>query len=162
MASNKHNNLPAPPPPMFFNAKERNLVKQVNQELEERIIGQNILYFPIDLNSTNYHPLYGEAIEKTFLPAIYIYALVDWEGRTVTTDKYGIDRVTKLTVRFHKRRLVEDQNVYVREGDFIKYGDIFYEIVNTGEPRQMFGQVDNKVEIVAECIQSRDGLFNSD
>ena len=44
----------APPPPLFFGEKERNLVKQVNDELIEKVIGQQILYYPIDI------VLYGE------------------------------------------------------------------------------------------------------
>ena len=51
----------APPPPMFFGKKERDLVKQVNDELAERVIGQTIIYYPIDISATDFHPLYGEA-----------------------------------------------------------------------------------------------------
>jgi hypothetical protein len=32
--------------------------------------------------------------------------------------------MSQITVQFHKRRLEEDQDVYVREGDFVLYGDI--------------------------------------
>ena len=56
----------APPPPMFTGKKERDLVKQVNDELIERVIGQTIAYYPVDMKHSNFHPLYGEAIEKTF------------------------------------------------------------------------------------------------
>ena len=35
----------APPPPLFLGKKERDLVKQVNDELVEKIIGQQILYY---------------------------------------------------------------------------------------------------------------------
>ena len=34
----------APPPPLFLGKKERDLVKQVNDELIEKVIGQQILY----------------------------------------------------------------------------------------------------------------------
>ena len=150
----------SPPPPLFLNKKERDLVKQINDELTERVIGQQIVYFPIDLETTNFHPLYGEAIEKNFLPPIHVYARVEWEGREVTIDRYGIDRMPKITIRFHKRRLTEDQDVYVREGDFVCYGDAYYEIMKTFEPRELWGQTQNKVEIVAECLKARQGLFD--
>ena len=68
--NNKWSRADAPPPPLFFNNKERDLVKQVNDELIERVIGQQIMYYPISLEHTNFHPLYEEAIEKTFLPPI--------------------------------------------------------------------------------------------
>ena len=69
---NKWTQPDAPPPPMFFGEKERNLVKQVNDELAERVIGQTVLYYPIDEKSTNFHPLYGESINKTFLPCLVV------------------------------------------------------------------------------------------
>ena len=68
---NKWSKPTSPPPPMFFGKKERDLVKQVNDEIIERVVGQQVLYFPIDIDHTNFHPLYGEAIEKTFLPPIF-------------------------------------------------------------------------------------------
>ena len=58
MADDKFKKLDQPPPPMFFGEKEKNLVKQVNDEIIERVVGQQILYFPIDMETTNFHPLY--------------------------------------------------------------------------------------------------------
>jgi len=160
---NKWSKPDAPPPPLFLGEKERNLVKQVNDEVIERVVGQQILYFPMDIEHTNYHPIYGEAIEKTFLPPVRVYALVEYGGvETAFMDGVAIDKKTTATVKFHKRRLTEDQNLFVREGDFIRYGTIFYEIVKTNEPKQLFGQIDHKFEIIAECIRARDGLFNAE
>ena len=51
--------------------------------------------------------------------------------------------------------------LYVREGDFVRYGDIYYEIVKLIEPRLLFGQPEHRFEIKAECIRARDGLFNA-
>ena len=145
----------APPPPMFFGEKERDLVKQVNDEIIERVVGQQILYFPIDIETTNYHSLYGEAIEKTFLPPVRVHALVEYQGIESTfLENIAVDKSTKLKVNFHKRRLTEDQNVFVREGDFVKYGDVFYEIVKLIEPILLFGQPEHRFEIQAECFRS--------
>ncbi len=55
-----------PPPPLFVGRAERDFVKQINDEVIERVIGQQILYFPIDRGATKYHELYGEAINKSF------------------------------------------------------------------------------------------------
>ena len=151
-----------PPPPLFLGKKERDLVKQVNDELIERVIGQQIVYYPIDIERTNYHSLYGEAINKTFLPPIRVYALVAYEGiQTKFETNIGLDKEASISVHFHKRRLTEDQDLYVREGDFVLYGSIYYEIVTLAEPKQIFGQVDHKMEIVAKCVRAREGLFDA-
>lgn len=160
---NKWKKPASPPPPMFFGEKERDLVKQVNDEIIERVVGQQVLYFPIDLEATAYHPLYGEAIEKTFLPPVRVHALVEFQGvETSFMDNIAIDKSTKIKINFHKRRLTEDQDLFVREGDFVRYGEVFYEIVKLIEPRLLFGQVEHRFEIQAECIRARDGVFNAE
>lgn len=150
----------SPPPPLFLGQKERNLVKQINDEIIERVIGQTIIYYPISREHTNYHPIYGEAIQKTFLAPIKIHALVTWEGTTTTTDIFGVDRRNSLTIKFHKRRLTEDQDIYVREGDFVLYDGAHYEIVTLNESKVLFGQ-DTSFEIDAKCIRARDSVFNA-
>ena len=151
-----------PPPPMFLGEKEKNLVKQINDEIIERVVGQQVLYFPIDMQTTNFHPIYGEAIEKNFLHPIRVYALVEFQGvETSDMENIAIDKATKIKVNFHKRRLAEDQNLFVREGDFVRFGEIYYEIVKLIEPKILFGQPESRFEVGAECIRARDGLFNA-
>ena len=152
----------APPPPLFLGKKERDLVKQVNDELIEKVIGQQILYYPIDLEATDFHELYGEAIEKTYLPPVRVYALVEFTDYvTDYMEGFGIDKSWEINVHFHRRRLTEDQNLQVREGDFVLYGDFYYEIIKLSEPRKLFGQVDHSFEISATCKRSRKGLFDA-
>jgi len=38
---------------------------------------------------------------------------------------------------------------------------VFYEIVKLIEPKLLFGQVEHRFEIQAECIRARDGVFNA-
>ena len=162
MANNKWSQPKNPPPPLFFGKKERNLVKQVNDELIERVIGQQVVYYPIDQTTTNYNDLYGEAIEKSFLPPIRVYALVDYQSAETKTDEHvGVDKANTITIYFHKRRLTDDQDLYVREGDFVLYGDYFYEITTVAWARQLFGQIDHKFEVIATCTYSREGLFDA-
>ena len=157
---NKWSQPDAPPPPLFTGAKERDLVKQVNDELIERVIGQTIVYYPISLEHTNFHDVYGEAVDKNFLNPVRVYAMVKYESQNTTTTPLGVDRVEKISVMFHKRRLTEDQDLYVREGDFLLYGNIYYEIVTLEEPNQLFGQIEHRFEVVAKCVRARKGVFD--
>lgn len=159
---NKWSQPTQPPPPLFTGEKERDLVKQVNDELIERVIGQTILYYAIDLETTKYHSLYGEAVEKNFLPPIRVQALIEWNGiSTNYSEKIGLDKISEITIHFHKRRLTEDQDLFVREGDFVLYGNILYQIMTLGQPKRLFGQVEHKLEISAKCIRAREGLFDA-
>jgi hypothetical protein len=162
MSDNEWSRPASPPPPLFLGEKERNLVKQVNDELVEKVIGQQILYYPIDMETTNFHELYGEAIEKTFLPPVRVYALVKFDDESTSyLESVGIDNSSQLTIHFHKRRLTEDQDLFVREGDFVLYGDIYYEITKISTQRKLFGQVNSTFEISALCKRARKGLFDA-
>ena len=87
----------SPPPPLFLGKKERDLVKQVNDELIEKVIGQQVLYYPIDLERTQFHDLYGEAVKKTFLPPVRVYALVEFtEYATSYMDNFAALAVINL------------------------------------------------------------------
>tara|TARA_B100000700_G_scaffold326466_1_gene438082 strand:- start:521 stop:1009 length:489 start_codon:yes stop_codon:yes gene_type:complete len=160
--SDEWNRPKSPPPPLFLGKKERDLVKQVNDELIEKVIGQQILYYPIDMERTNFHELYGEAIDKTFLSPVRVYALVEFTSfETEYMEGVGLDKGWEINIHFHRRRLVEDQNMYVREGDFVLYGEYYYEIVKLSEPKKLFGQVDHSFEIAARCRRARKGLFDA-
>jgi len=161
MADDKWKQPEAPPPPMFTGQKEKDLVKAVNDELIEKVIGQSILYYPISIEDTNFHPLYGEAVVKNFLPPVRVHVLIEWDDYTTTTNNFGIDRIATMTVKFHRRRLTEDQDLFVREGDFVKYEDHYYEIVELKEPSRLFGQDKEIFEINAICRKAREGSFNA-
>jgi hypothetical protein len=118
------------------------------------------------MKRTNYNDLYGEAIQKTFLPPIRVYSLINYDGSTRTQDEFGFDSIFNITVNFHKRRLSEDQDLFVRPGDFIQYDAQYFEITDVFEDaRYLFGQdVDfadgNALAVQATCRQARKGLFN--
>ena len=154
-----------PPPPLFVGKAERNFVKQTNDEIIERVVGQQLLYFPIDMTRTNYN-VYGEAIEKTFLPPVRVYALVEYDGSDRNQTKFGFDNLYNITIHFHKRRLNEDQDLFARLGDFVQYDQMYFEIVDIFEPRYLFGQDSdfadgNSFEVTAVCKEARQGLFNA-
>ena len=157
---NKWSQPNQPPPPLFTGKKEKDFVKQINDEVIERVVGQTVAYYPISLEHTDFHDIYGEAVDKNFLHPIRVYAMVKYESQNTTTTPLGVDRIEKISVAFHKRRLTEDQNLFVREGDFIQYGEHFYEILTLTEPKWLFGQVESKFEIAASCVRAREGLFN--
>ena len=159
--SNQWSQPSTPPPPMFLGKKERDLTKQINDELIERVIGQTIIYYPISMEHTNFHPLYGEAIQKTYTRPIVIKALVKWEGEETYTSTYGLDKSNNITVNFHRRRLTEDQDLYVREGDFVFFGDTYYEIATISESKLLYGNPNEKFEITAKCVKARQSVFNA-
>lgn len=162
MADKKWTRPSAPPSPLFTGEKERDFVKQVNDEIQERIIGQTILYFSVDFETTNFDPVYGEAPIKNFLPPVECQVAVEWKGQdTLYENTIGIEKMTEIEVKFSKRRISDEQNVFLREGDFILYGGTYFEIVSLSIPDELFGQQDQKFSYTAICKRARRGLFNA-
>ena len=85
----------APPAPMFFGEKERNLVKQINDELSERVLGQTVAYYPISIEESNFNDTYGEAKEKVSLPPVCKSA----PGRISDHTVIGQRRLTRSDLR---------------------------------------------------------------
>lgn len=151
---------PENPIQKFFGKKERDFVKNITDEIVENVVAQTIIYFPIDTQKTNYHSLYNEAIKKVFNNPIRIAVLLEWKGHETQTTNYGIDKkAAPLKIHFHKKRLTEDQNLMVKEGDFVQFNDEFWEIVDLSEPRLLFGQ-SVQVETTATLIRAREELFD--
>jgi len=161
MAANKWTRPSTRPPRLFAGQKEKDLVKQVNDEVIERVVGQPILYYPLDLTTSNYHPLYGEAIIKNFLPPIRVYALVDYKSYITEMTEFGPDKKAAITVRFQYRRLKEDLDLFVREGDMVLYDGYFFEIVSLDQKTVLYGDAEPPFDLIAECILARKGTFNA-
>ena len=51
--------------------------------------------------------------------------------------------------------------MYIREGDFVLYGDYYYEIIKLTWPKLLFGQATKEFEISARCLRARKGLFDA-
>ena len=52
------------------------------------------------------------------------------------------------------------ERIKTEQGDFVLYGDSFYAIVQLKEAKELFGQVDRRIEISAQCLRAREGLFD--
>ena len=119
------------------------------------MVGQVIAYYAIDLETSNFHPIYGESKEKNFLPPVRVYARVETDASEILQNKTGVDRVQKINVYFHRKRLTEDQKLFVRIGDFVYYDGDYYEIIETRGSKRLFGQAGQKYEVLATCLKAR-------
>ncbi len=146
-------------PTMFVGDQEKNFSKQIAEELMEKVVNQIVFYYPVDVQATNYHPIYGESTMKKFYSPIRVFALVEWKGYDTKNAAFSLDKVPVIEVHFAKRRLEEDQGLVVKEGDFIKYGRDFYEITALNENAELFGAFNNKVDVSATCVKARKGSF---
>jgi hypothetical protein len=143
------------PSPLFANKPEKDFQKQIADEITEFILPGRILYIPVDREKTNFHPIYRECVEKFYLSPIMVPVLVDYRDEDTKISKYGKDRRSSITIHFHKKRVEEDKDLYVREGDLVFYNQEFHEIMKLQEPEPIWDQIEHKVGITALCIKAR-------
>ena len=146
-------------PTMFVGDQEKDFAKQIGDEVNERIVNHFVIYYPLDYNKTQWHPIYGESLVKKFKSPVKVPALIAYDGIKSENNIFTLDKVTSIKVHFPKRRLSEDLEGEVREGDFVLYGRNFYEIVKLDEPKRVYGAIDKKVEVEAICKKARKGTF---
>lgn len=144
--------------PLFIGHEEVDFFDSINKELIQKIIGQRVIYYAVSDQHTNTHRLYDEAIKKTTYQPIEINALVLYNEPLQTANQFSIDTVYSIEVYFHYHEL-EERKIIPREGDFVKFGKIVYEIEKLNQPQLVYGQINNKVMVKAVCRVSRKGQF---
>lgn len=144
--------------PLFVTPKEIDFFNHINKELIQRIVAQRITYYAVSEEHTKTDDLYDEAIKKTTFDPVEINALVLYKNPVQSSTKFTIDTIYAIECYFHINELKE-REIIPREGDFVKFGNIVYEVEKLTRPQITYGQIDNEVMIKAECRVSRKSQF---
>lgn len=138
---------------LFFSEKELEFIKKLNDELIGKVITQKIYYYKIENKESN---VYGEVKNKIFSKPIDIYVLVDIQEKSEQeTNIYGVDTKYSIIVYFQKDRVIE-KNIDVCVGDYIKYGNVLYEITSCLETKFVFGLPTKSIMIKCDCVAVRE------
>ena len=65
----------------------------------------------------------------------------------------------QVEIYFQLKEL-EERSVVLREGDYCKFGDKFYELLSLIQDQPTFGQIEQQIEVKARCRMAREGQFN--
>lgn len=140
----------------FITCKELSYISEINKELIQNFVGQEIIYYAISEEHTVSHSLYHESINKVWFSPIRINARVSYDNPGVDSTNFTLDSKYSLTVMFHTDELTE-RNIKPREGDFVEFGQIVFEITSVTQPQLIFGQVQKKIMTKCTCVPSRQG-----
>lgn len=142
----------------FITEREIAFINRINKELIQKVTGQEVSYYAISLEKSKVNNLYGEAVEKVWDPPVFINARVLWDNSNSATTGFGMDSKYTCEVYFHELEL-EERNVAPKEGDFVEFGEVYFEITSVTKPQIVFGQVNNKVMTKCVCVPAREGQF---
>ena len=132
--------------PKFVLERDVDFFKSIARELVDDVVQNIITLFKVNLNETKVN-IYGEAMNKTWLPGVNLYALIDKAAESARYEGFGAD--TDQTITFKVDRFkCEEINVYPEIGDVILYNNSYFEIDNTSEIQFAGGQPYNNFSIV--------------
>lgn len=141
----------------FVTTREFELIDSWNRELIQDVVEQEILYYAVSEES-QVHDTYDEAIKKVWYDPIKINARVRFSQGPAIAKGGHLDSTYSIDVQLHRKEC-EERNIKPREGDFIEYGQIIYEITSLGNDQPVFGQINNKLKVSFTCVPSREGQF---
>lgn len=145
-------------PRLFVGTKEINFFNDIAREIMKDIVGSTIIYFSLDYAKTMVHDLYQESPEKVFAHGVEVAARIDWKPTEVLTNQFGHDETRTMDVYIHVRDMIE-KKIKIRTGDYISFGETFYEITAAVFNDIVFGQVEYRMAYKLTCVQARENDF---
>lgn len=142
----------------FVGRKELEFISRITKELVQKIVGQEVIYYAILAERTRTNDLYEEAIVKVHAAPVRANALVMYENTTEAVTSFQPDSKFHVDVYMHQREL-DERNLAPKMGDFVKFGEVLYEVYSVAHPQIAFGMIDQKVMAKLNCGPARQGQF---
>jgi len=151
-------------PSLFIGDRERVFFQRVATEVMECVTQQKIRYFAIEESLTPVDDLYNEtpASQKVFRQPIEVYALILYNEPLVETGSFSSETRYSLKMYIQKFRVEQDLKMTPRMGDFVEFGQKYFEIAKVWEP-QLIAGLDTagfKMGCYVECISTRSDIFS--
>lgn len=145
----------------FITTLELRLVDSWNREVIQDTVQQEIIYYSISAEESRVHDVYDEAIMKEYLQPVRINAQVNFEPGPTKSEGGTLDSSYALKVGLHTEEC-RQRNLIPREGDFVEFGQIVFEVTSVQFGKPTFGQINHKLQYLLSCVPSREGQFKVD
>lgn len=145
----------------FITTRELAMIDSWNKELIQGVVQQSIIYYAISYEESRIHDVYDESIEKVWASPVRINARVEFDQTATKAGGGHLDSGYSLSVMCHADEL-EDRDIKPREGDFIEYGRLFFEVSSVATTQPVFGQISDRLMVKLTCVPSREGQFKAE
>lgn len=145
---------------LFITQREIDFINDIAKEVIKDAAGQKIYYYPISEIKTQTHEIYNEAVKKIYDNPIEIDALVADYEQTQKINNFGVDNNFTIEAYIHYKDLI-DKSIVVSVGDFFSFGELFFEITQVINMKNIFGQPEHRTGIKLNGTQVREGLFKA-
>ena len=145
---------------LFITKREIDFINDIGKEIVKDVIGQKIYFFPISKIKSDVHDVYEESPNKVFDNPIEIEAVVKYQPQDIRSNIFGSEEYYTIEAYIQKKDL-NDKGIQIREGDFISYGSVFFEVVQVPDSSTIYGEIEFKSYVTITGKQSRKGQFIS-
>jgi hypothetical protein len=139
---------------LFVGQREVDFFADITKELIKDVAGQKIYYYTVREDLSDLHSVYEEAMYKIFNPPIVLECLVEWQPSEVKTTQFGHEQIKTISAYLHGRDLI-DRDLNIQQGDYISYGEFFFEITSLIYDKIVYGQVERIVSLKMNAKQTR-------
>lgn len=144
---------------LFITPREIDFISDITKEIIKDVVGQRVFYYHVREDVSEVHDVYEEAVEKIFDNPVEIDARVEWQDPETSTTNFGVDQFRSATAYFQYSDLL-DKEIDLQEGDFVSFGQFFYEILKINIDQIAFGQVEYPIGFKVELKQARKGIID--
>ena len=123
---------------IFGSNRDFNLLVNINRELLHDIVEQEILYYKLSLNDTEFN-IYGESLEKSYQTAVKLNCLITRGDQVVDIQEFGPDLGREASFAFLRPDL-EDKLVVPEVGDILNWHEDYYEVDTVRENELFLGR----------------------
>jgi len=114
---------------LFASARDASLMRRLNREMMQRIIGIEVAIYKIALEETVAN-IYGESSDKRYYSPVRVHAIVQRDDTTMTTNELG-ELTNEKTAKFgFLKDDLTDLNLVVEVSDIIVWDGGYYEVDN--------------------------------
>lgn len=145
----------------FITTRELRLIDSWSRELIQGTVQQEIIYYAISYEDSSVHDVYEEAIRKEYYQPVRINARVEFNQGAAAANRGTLDSSYSLAVQLHAQECRE-RNINPREGDFVEFGQVVFEVTSVQYSQPVFGQINDKLKYELTCVSSREGQFKVD
>ncbi len=139
---------------LFVGQREVDFFADITKEIIKDVAGQKIYYYTVREDLSDVHNIYEESMHKIFNPPIELECLVEWQPSEVKTNQFGHEQIKQITAFLHGRDLI-DRDLNILQGDYISYGEYFFEITSLIYDKLVYGQVERIVSLKLNAKQTR-------
>jgi hypothetical protein len=139
---------------LFLGQREVDFFADITKELIKDVAGQKIYYYTVREDLSDVHNVYEESLHKIFNPPVEIECLVEWQPSEVRTTQFGHEQIKTISAYIQNRDLI-DRDINIFQGDYISYGEYFFEITSVIYDKLIYGQVERAASVKLMAKQTR-------